>query len=145
MTHPFFCCVIRYTAIMPSGGSRKNRRAYRLRWFRLRWWREARALPRQSRSLQALESWEFWKRCIYRNDCVKPKDQREFIRFGLARNCTFKKGFSPRFFLSTNFWESIFLPTNFTNFRASECKTERIYQFLFAHEFHEFTLIPFNE
>ena len=25
------------------------------------------------------------------NDCVKPKDQREFIRFGLARNCTFKK------------------------------------------------------
>ena len=53
MTHPFFCCVIRYTAIMPSGGSRKNRRAYRLRWFRLRWWREARALPRQSRALQA--------------------------------------------------------------------------------------------
>ena len=38
---------------MPSGGSRKNRRAYRLRWFRLRWWREARALPRPSRSLQA--------------------------------------------------------------------------------------------
>ena len=53
MTHPFFCCVIRYTAIMPSRGSRKNRRAYRLRWFRLRWWREARALPRPSRSLQA--------------------------------------------------------------------------------------------
>ena len=38
---------------MPWRGSRKNRRAYRLRWFRLRWWREARALPRQSRALQA--------------------------------------------------------------------------------------------
>ena len=25
------------------------------------------------------------------NDFVKPKDQREFIRFGLARNRTFKK------------------------------------------------------
>ena len=31
------------------------------------------------------------KRCIYMNDFVKPKDQREFIRFGLARNLTFKK------------------------------------------------------
>ena len=28
---------------------------------------------------------------IKTNDFVKPKDQREFIRFGLARNCTFKK------------------------------------------------------
>ena len=25
------------------------------------------------------------QRCIYMNDFVKPKDQREFIRFGLAR------------------------------------------------------------
>ena len=33
------------------------------------------------------------------NDFVKPKDQREFIRFGLARNRTFKKGFSPCFFV----------------------------------------------
>ena len=39
------------------------------------------------------------------------EDQREFIRFGLARNRTFKN--------------------EFTSF--------------FAHEFHEFTLIPFNE
>ena len=31
------------------------------------------------------------QRCIYMNDFVKPKDQREFIRFGLARNRTFKK------------------------------------------------------
>ena len=28
---------------------------------------------------------------IKTNDFVKPKDQREFIRFGLARNRTFKK------------------------------------------------------
>ena len=38
------------------------------------------------------------KSFAYMNDFVKPKDQREFIRFGLARNRTFKKGFSPRFF-----------------------------------------------
>ena len=31
------------------------------------------------------------KSFAYMNDFVKPKDQREFIRFGLARNRTFKK------------------------------------------------------
>ena len=36
------------------------------------------------------------KRCIYMNDFVKPKDQREFIRFGLARNRTFKNVFDKR-------------------------------------------------
>ena len=30
---------------------------------------------------------------IKTNDFVKPKDQREFIRFGLARNRTFKNDF----------------------------------------------------
>ena len=30
------------------------------------------------------------KRSFNMNDFVKPKDQREFIRFGLARNRTFK-------------------------------------------------------
>ena len=29
-------------------------------------------------------------------------------------------------FLPTNYWENIFLPTNCTNFRASECKTELV-------------------
>ena len=33
------------------------------------------------------------KRLLKTNDFVKPKDQREFIRFGLARNRTFKNVF----------------------------------------------------
>ena len=31
--------------------------------------------------------------CVYTNDFVKPKDQRELARFGLARNRTFKNFF----------------------------------------------------
>ena len=30
----------------------------------------------------------------FKNNFVKPKDQREFIRFGLARNRTFKNQFA---------------------------------------------------
>ena len=30
----------------------------------------------------------------YHNNFVKPKDQREFTRFGLARNCTFKNNYN---------------------------------------------------
>ena len=31
--------------------------------------------------------------CVYTNDFVKPKDQRELARFSLARNRTFKNFF----------------------------------------------------
>ena len=34
--------------------------------------------------------------CVYTNDFVKPKDQRELARFGLARNRTFKNVFVKR-------------------------------------------------
>ena len=72
------------------------------------------------------------------NDFVKPKDQREFIRFGLARNRTFKN-----VFVKPNEQSSSLLEYSVMA-RKRLLKTNEFTSF-FAHEFHEFTLIPFNE